>query len=423
MGLINTSHTTMTQSVIDLQSDLVKNPFYLFNDKKGTPVDYYNLNTSMSTLDPALKLHYSDYGDDSPLRFNIIKDLYIYGIDRITMNLENSDFGMTSNEITGDAIILPDTITPYPGDYFVINMTKQRYLFNVTGVSTDTFDNGGNYWRIEYRLKYLNDDEFRPLIVDEFNFVSGNVGTNYSPVLLKSKFDMLKILDDGAVNLKNLFKGLYFNDKVQTYTFVYLYHLTDISMHSNYFYDPYMMEFIIRNEILRDTSGIYDFIDHKTHLKPEFNIKYNHSIWKILETNEKEELPSCRYSSSAIYINDPATIFGSRYEEYFEMTYGTPNPALEPYAPSIDILDPQVVGHILENQLFETNGRYGKYNILVKYFNHDFDYKPEDIVPFERIHEDECNSENFFLIPMVIYIIEKYIKESMTRREVDERLR
>ena len=423
MGLINTSHSTMTQSVLDLQSDLVKNPFYLFNDKKGTPVDYYNTNTSKSTLDPALKLHYSDYGDDSPIRYNLIKDLYIYGIDRIAMNLESGEYGMTSNEITGDATILPDTITPYPGDYFVINMTKQRYLFNVTSVSTDTFDNGGNYWRIEYRLKYLSDEDFKPLVEDEFNFVSGNVGTNYSPVLLKSKFDMLKILDDAAVNLKALFRGLYFNDKVQTYTFVHLYHLNELSMHANHFYDPYLMEFIIRHELLKDATGTYDFIDHKTYLRPEFNIKYNHSIWKVLETNEKDELPSCKHASSATYIDDPGTIFGTRYELYFEMTYAIPDAVAEIYAPAIDIIPPEVIGHILENQPFDFDSRYGKYNLLVKYFNHNFDYKPEDIVPYERIQEGENNSENYFLLPMAIYIIEKYIKESMTRRQVNERLR
>ena len=43
MGLLNVQHKTMTQSVIDLQKDLLKNPFYLFNDKKGIPVEYYNI--------------------------------------------------------------------------------------------------------------------------------------------------------------------------------------------------------------------------------------------------------------------------------------------------------------------------------------------------------------------------------------------
>jgi hypothetical protein len=412
MGLINTSHSTMTQSVIDLQTDLIKNPFYLFNDKKGLPVDYYNINTSKTTLDPSLKIAYDDHGPQSPIRYNLIKNMYLYGIDRAALNLENTEFGVTSSELSGDGIILPDTITPYAGDSFVITMIKQRYIFNVNAVTMDTFDNGGNYWKIEYSLSHLSDAEFKPLIVDEYEFISGNVGTNYSPVLLKTKFNICKILDDAAVNLKGLFKGLYFNDKVQTYVFVYLYHVCKTNMNSDYFYDPYIIEFIIRNELLKDGSGMYNFIDHKTHLKPEFNIKYNHSIWKVLETNEKNELPSCKHSSSATYISDPATIFGTRYEDYFELTYNDPDPVAEMFAPAIDILDPQVIGHILEDQLFDQNTKYTKYNLLIKYFNHH-EYGVEDIIPFERIIETENNMENYFLIPMAIFIIEKYIKDSM----------
>ena len=75
MGLINTRHKTMTQSVINLQKDLLKNPFYLFNDKKGTPVEYYNINITRTTLDPSLKMTYAEHGPESSLRFNLIHNL------------------------------------------------------------------------------------------------------------------------------------------------------------------------------------------------------------------------------------------------------------------------------------------------------------------------------------------------------------
>lgn len=415
MGLLNVSHSDMTQSVIDLQSDLLKNPFYLFNDKKGLPVDYYNLNISRSTLDSSLKIEQMRYGEDSPLRFNLIHNFYLYGLDRMSMNLENGEFGIASDEITGDAIILPDTITPYVGDNFVINMVKQRYLFNITAVNMDTFDNGGNYWKIEYVISRLSDKELQNLVVDEFNFVSGNVGTNYTPVISKSKYDICKILDDAAVSIKKLFKGLYFNDKVQTYTFIYLYRICQNNISSDYFFDPYMLEFIIKHKLLDNSGDKYEFVDHKTTLKADFNIKYSRSIWKVLETREKEELSSCKYISSASYIDDPGTIFSTRYEDYFELTYDDPNPVMEVFSKSINVLDSQVIGHILEDQLFDYDSRFGKYNLLIKYFNFHDNIGTEDIIPLERIIETENNMENYFLLPMIIYIIEFYIKELMTR--------
>lgn len=416
MGLINVSHSTVTQSIIDLQNDLLKNPFYLFNDKKAIPVEYYNLNTSRTTLDPSLKITYADYGPESSLRFNLIHDFYLYGLDRISTNLENGEYGITSSDITGDAIILPNTITPYVGDNFVIttSMLKQRYQFNVNSVTMDTFDNGNNYWKIEYSLSRLTDKDIMPLVVEEFNFVSGNIGTNYSPIIQKTKFDVAKILDDAAVETKKLFKGLYYNNKVQTYTFVYLYHVCRVNMNSDFFYDPYMMEFIIRHKLLANDGQKFDYIDHKTSLKPEFNIKYNHSIWKVFETREKNELSACKHSSAAIYIDDPGTIFSTRYEDYFELNYNDPDPVSEMFAPAIDIIDPQVIGHILEDQLFDQDTKWTKYNAIIKYFNYH-DLGVEDIIPIEHITDTDNNMENYFLLPMIIYVLEFYIKNMMAR--------
>lgn len=415
MGLLNVSHSAMTQSVIDLQSDLIKNPFYLFNEKKGIPVNYYNINTEKSTLDPGLKITYDDFANESSLRFNLIYDFYLYGLDRLSISLENGDFGVSGEDsLTGEAIILPDTIQPYPGDRFVINMIDHTYVFMVNHVNIDTFDNGANYWKIEFHMAHINSDFFTNiLVVNEYNFISGNIGTKFSPVLLKSKWDVCKNLDDVSVAIKRLFKGLYFNDKVQTYTFVYLYTIKQSSMGSEFFYDPYMIEFCIKNKILNNTGENYDFIDHKTSLRPEFGIKYSRSIWRIIELREKKELPSCKHSSSAMYIDDPGTIFGTRFENYFELTYNDPDPVAEMVAPAIDILDQQVIGHILDNQLFDPNSKFGKYNLLVKYFNFNDNIELEDIVPLERIIETENNMENYFLLPMIIYVLEFYIKNMM----------
>ncbi len=415
MGLLNVSHSTMTQSVIDLQEDLLKNPFYLFNDKKALPVDYYNINNNQSTLDKGLKTNYDNDGKETPFRYNLIHDFYLYGIDRVATSLESGDFGISGSEISGDAYILPDTITPYPGDHFVINMVKQRYQFIVSGVSTDTFDNGGNYYKIEYTLLHNDDSRLVGNVTDEFKFVSGNIGTEFTPVLQSQKYDVCKNLDDVCVNLKQLFKGLYFNNKVQTYTFVHLYHVCQTGMDSDYFYDPYMIEFCIRNKVLYNSGEKYDYIDHKTTLKPDFNIKYNKSIWKVIENREKDLLPECKHSSTALYIDDPGTIFSTRYENYFELTYNAHDATAEVYAPALNILDPQIIGHILENQLFPSDSKYAKYNLLIKYFNFDDHIGTEDILPLERIIETENTKENYFLIPMIIYIIEFNIKNTMAR--------
>ena len=419
MGLINVKHYQVTESISNLQLDLLKNPYALYNDKKATPVDYFNINTNMTSLDEATKIPYAHIGKGCPLRFNLIRDFYLYGMDRVSTNLSNGDFGLESDEITGDAIVLPNTIHPYPGDYFEIKLLKRKFLFIVKEVTSDTFENGGNYWKLSYRLEYMNDDRLLPLVTDEYKFTTGNVGSNFNPVIKKAKWDLAKILDDTAVTLKEYYNALFFNNKSQTYTFVYLYAKCPTTIGSDFFYDPFLIEFIIKNRILANATSRFIYIDHKTHLRADFPIKYNNSIWRILETKKLGELTTCTTRSSAIYIDDPGSIFNTRYESYFELTYNKPDNVMEKYAQPIDILNQQVIGFISNKQLFEQNSKYAKYNIFVKYFN-DMEIGVEDIVPIESINETSNDYENYFFIPMLIFILEYYIKDLMRKDEISK---
>lgn len=418
MGLLNVTHTQMTQSLVDFQMDLLKNPFFLFNDKKGLPVEYYNLNTTQSQLDQGLKIPYANIGPESPLRFNLVHDFYLFGMERISVQLENGEMGIEGSEISGEAIILPDTIRPYPGDYFTINMTKKKYLFQVRSATIDTLENGGNYYRIDYKLEYLSDDRLKPLVVNEFNFVSGNIGTNYSPVLSTTGYNLAKILDDTAVLLKQYFRGLFYNNKVQTFTFVYLYEVCVNGLNSSYFYDPYLIEFIIKNKILANTGDKYEYIDHKTFPKADFPIKYSKSIWRTIETKDKEHINSCIISSPGIYIDDPATIFSTRYENYFEMTYENPDPVADRWSSRLSIIPSQVIGHINEGQLF-FNSPLSKYNLLIKYFN-DMEINAHDMDPLQRIDSYSNDKDTYYLIPIIIFILEYNIKKIMARADVPE---
>lgn len=122
-------HTTnLKQDMPDLLTQTVKdrlnNPYYLFNNLDGSTCTYYNLNTTMTTLDEATRANYSEISANSPLRFNKINNFLIYGIDKLEPGLDITDFGLEGSDIQGDAIVLPKTIIPYPGDLFSLNQLK-----------------------------------------------------------------------------------------------------------------------------------------------------------------------------------------------------------------------------------------------------------------------------------------------------------
>ena len=113
--------------------------------------------------------------------------------------------------------------------------------------------------------------------------------------------------------------------------------------------------------------------------------------------------------STATIIDDISTIFSTRYENYFELVYDETNSIADSLDPPIFILDQQVVGFISNKQLFDPASKYAKYNIMVKYFN-DIEIGVEDIIPFENIIETDNTAENYFYLPMLIFIIDKYVK-------------
>lgn len=411
MGLLNIAHKDMVESIAEFQVGLLKNPYYLFNDKKANIVDYYNINKERSTLDESLRINYSNIDTDSPLRFNLINKFYLFGLERISLSLENGEFGLESSEIMGDALVLPKTITPYPGDYFTIDIVQKKYLFKVTDVTSDTFDDGGNYWKIQYKLDRLEDVDIKKLVVDEYEFSTGNIGTGYNCIIKKSKWDLAKKMDDISVQLKKFYKGLFYNDKVQTFTFVYMYQVCQTNLYSDFFYDPFLIEFLIQNNILANDGDKYTYIGHKTYLRPEFPIRYAKSIWRVLESKEMDNIDSCTIESSAVYISDPATIFQTRYENYFELSYAPLGPTIIPnIAPAIQILDPDVIQKIKENTLYSYDSNESKYNILIKYMN-NLDLSIEDLIQYENIDEHSMSETYYFLIPIIIFCLESYIKK------------
>ena len=128
---INTQNRVVIDSLVEgLKESIRDNPYYMHNDKKATITTYFNVNLKKSTLDESLRTNYSNLGEDSPLRYNKINNFYLYGIERISTDLDLGDYGISAGDIEGEAIILPNTIIPYPQDYFYINYLKLNAYYS-----------------------------------------------------------------------------------------------------------------------------------------------------------------------------------------------------------------------------------------------------------------------------------------------------
>ena len=122
----------------NVQSYLEQTTSELTKYLEGNPtfVTFYTKNTLASTQDVGLESVQELVGSESPIKYNKIENFTLYGLDTLTVDMDNTDFGIDSN-VEGDAVIIPNTIKPLTDDYFIINYNGNDFLFKVSRVTVD----------------------------------------------------------------------------------------------------------------------------------------------------------------------------------------------------------------------------------------------------------------------------------------------
>lgn len=385
-------------SLTDGMKDRLNNPYYAFTDKKPIIVDYYNRHIHKSTLDESSRLQEELIGNKSPARYNLIKSASIFGNGiRIEQSLDIGPVGLESSPIELEFYILPDTFIPYQEDFLIIPHSGKEHLFKVTQVTPDTLENGANFYKIN--VKYwteLSIADINKQVVEDYEMVVNYVGTGYKSVIKSSEYELIERLDDILIRLFKYYNDLFFREKVQCYV---------CFKHTGaYFYDPYLFEFIIKNNVFTN-AGSYVYIGQPIELSQTFGFRYDKTFFRALEEADLKYFKS--HSTYAKRITQPFTLFMSRPEEYYYIDYESPGF----YDEQMSIIDPDLIMAIKENKLFELDNIKAFYNIIIKYFN-DSKITMCDIDTFEDLNN--LDSENlYYAIPMVMYIIEKNIKNML----------
>lgn len=398
---INTKRKVTIDSLVEGLKDNLKNPYYLHNDKQPFIVTYYNLDLAASTLDEGTKTEYSALGKDSPFKFNKINNFYLYGIDHIVTSWESGDWGLESDSIEGEAVILPNTIEPIANDYFVINHINKPLLFKVLHVSADTLENGGNFYKISYKLDQLSTDSIEKQVKDEYEMLINNIGTQFKSVIRSTEYKYIDKVDDILDRLKRYYLDLFYSNRVQTFVF-----------HHNGFimYDPYMIEFLIRNKILKDNDE-YIYITHQTTLPNTFSLDYDRTFFRFIEIPEINLKRKPRIYSQARGVDEYLSILSFREEDYMKIEYIDDESITDRYLYILDNFDKEMVNNIFEGKLYEFDDYR---NIIIKHCLNK-EITKEDIYLLEDIEFDN-NIELFYNIPIIIYIINNNIENLLKNK-------
>lgn len=392
--------TTMKDIMPKINADnaksLLNNPYYLFNNASASACTYYNLNTTMTTLDESTRGNYGEISPESPLRFNKINNFQIYGVNKIEPNMEVEEFGLEASDVTGDAMVLPKTIIPYPGDRFVLNQIDGKYLFKVTAVNPNTLDTGAVMYRINYTLE--SSDGFRsiePQVVKVYNFSFSNYGSNFGCLIEEEIALQISELERYTAMLKDYFIQLFYDNKIQSFSYK---RPSSLGIMGVTVYDPYLIEFLIRNNIL-DGSTEYMYVTQQVTLPNSFGIDYDRTIFSALEDKDIFK-HYCKAAGNLELCTQRLSLLYAYPEDYYLMRYDAINSKLH----VIDIFnDPKFVDNI-RNNIEDTNVLK---NLIVGYFN-ESEITGNMLEQFKHIDFMET-PELFYLIPITIFILERYI--------------
>ena len=400
--IVTVKYTQTNDSFVNSSGVFLNNNFYSYNDKKGLSVSYYNISNSDTSLDPASKLAYTDIGKDSPIRFNLIKGMYLYQFNKAELNFDNGEYGLESSAITGDSYILPNTIVPCDGDFFEVDHIKDStWLFKVVDVQRDTLEDGSNMYKISWILDRTTNKDILKNIVKVFRYIDTMEGTNAKAVVEEEKYDIAKELDDLTVSFIQYFKDLFYSKAVQT--FIYKWY-NEYNM-----YDPFAIEFIIRNKLLNVQDG-YTYVDHKMNPPRTFSIDYDKTIYRAFEDRDIKKLCSAQKQSQADFIDDITSIFSTRFEMYWSLNYKVIAEENGPLNPRgiIQIMDEDFEERILKNDKYDCKCPYAYRNIIIKYFNNE-GITSKDV---ENIDKIDLNSvkDIFYDCLYLIFCLDYYTK-------------
>ena len=262
-------------------------PGMQLQDKKPVIVDtYYNLNRKSSVSDNMGRIETYIDPNTSPLKFNAINNLIIYGYSEDgETTTEHPQLG-TKQDAVFKSIIMANAFQPYVGDFIKLQI-DDGWLFvvtNVLDINNVTFINQSMY-EITYKkyvpsssTKYTDIDK---QVSDELVYMPENVGTDKALLVNKTDYDTSVDILASYMNLVTQYIKQFYHKVTNSFLVV------DYYNPKNFIYSSYVTEFICKNAIIyMPTKDIELYISHEALLRDDFQLRYECSLFAKVEDGD-----------------------------------------------------------------------------------------------------------------------------------------
>ena len=400
--------------------DKLNSQYTRFLETTPTYVTYYNINSIESTVDLGFSNVDKILGPSSPLKYSEVKNLPVYGMEAIQINVDEAEEGLTGSYDNGELIILPDTIKPYPDDFFILEHKGHELLFRVTGVDYDTIKSN-NFYKITFTIKYVTAEESLKIlnqVTNKYTCIVDNIGTEDKCIIEDEVYILLQRLQSLYADISERYKLFYYRKKYNAFLFVEEKNKYGI-------YDRYINMFIQKHGLL------YDHETHRTiYLNNEddtccYLLEYDSSLYRAYESRKPKRIPFVKFSINE--IGNMWSVF--KYYRSRVKSVRFKNGTIE-YLPE-PLLNAMRTGEIPNNVSSENidyddttdNSFYvldEADNIMVKYL-HD---KIDNIysINFDNLEEFsyfQPTWNNMIKVPLLLYALKGYYKLFIKKQSIN----
>jgi hypothetical protein len=281
---------------------------------------YFAINKNLSTTGFGSNTIDSYIGVDSPIKYDRIENLPIYGMPEINNESEfDETYGTSSEGYSGEATILPGVMIPSEGECFVLEYFNKRILFFVNEVVEQTIKANPAYI---IRFSIESADKIALIerqVVSSSIAIFDNIGTENRVIIESTDYAEVTRLTSIYKELRDYFINKFFKRKTTTFELNVSYSVGDTDKIN--MVDKFMQKFLTDNRIiimdllLKDTltldyNGLYRDGDDFIYSNTLFNAVTNKNI-DLLEGNyyidvDKLDTPFSLfkgYSDDTLYVS------------------------------------------------------------------------------------------------------------------------
>lgn len=292
--------------------------FIKFLDKDVDFVTYYSINKAESTF--TLENNDVDQyiGPNSPIRYNKINNLPVYGITRISdeNSYDETDGGFTNESYEGEVIFLPNIIEPCEGDAFILNVFNENRLFVINQV-TQTILKSKPHYVAKFHIEipeYI--EPINKQVVKEFNAIFDNIGTEDKVIISNEEYNLREQYKAIYKEFSDYYVNAFFKKKLTLFE-VFFCACTKNTEKNVHYIDKFLQKFmeeeriivmdkLFKETLMLDYNSLYDHDDY---------LAYKKTLYWAIQNKDISNIPENANFISIDKVNSP-----------FALTYSiTPN--------------------------------------------------------------------------------------------------